>query len=99
MAEAIGFIARLDDVAMMRESVEERRGHLRIDEDAGPLGEDQVRGDDHTGVLVQLREQVKEQRAPGLGQRQVAQFVEDHEIQVHQLVREPSGPATGLFLF
>ena len=63
MTEAIGLVACLDDVSVMREAVEQRRRHLRIAEDARPLGEDQVRSDDHAGVLVQLRQQVKEQRA------------------------------------
>ena len=63
VAETIGLVAGLDDVAVMGEAVEERRRHLRVAEDARPLGEDQIRRDDDAGVLVQLRQQVKEQGA------------------------------------
>jgi hypothetical protein len=76
VAEAIGLVARLDDVTVMRQAVEERGRHLGIAEDTGPLGEDQVRGDDHAGVLVQRGQQVKQQRATGLGEGQIAELVE-----------------------
>jgi hypothetical protein len=51
---------------VVREAVEQRGGHLRITEDARPFGEDQVRGDDHAGVLVRLGQRVKEERASRL---------------------------------
>jgi hypothetical protein len=38
---------------------------------------------------------VREQRAAGLGEGQIAQFVEDDEIQVHQLMRQTPGTAAG----
>ena len=37
VTEAIGLVAGLHDVAVMREPVEQCRGHLRIDEDSLPL--------------------------------------------------------------
>ena len=39
-------VAGLDDVAVMGEPVEQRRGHLGIGEHRGPFGEGEVRGDD-----------------------------------------------------
>ena len=74
MLESVGLIARLHDMAVMGEPVQERRRHLGIAKHAGPLGEAQVRGDGHAGVLVQLGEQVKQQRAAGLAERQVTAF-------------------------
>ena len=64
--EAVGFIAGLNDVAMMRESVQQRRGELGITEHAAPFREGQVRRNDHTGAFVDLRQQVKQQSPAGL---------------------------------
>ena len=63
VAEAIRLVAGLHNVAVMREAIEQRRGHLRIDKDAGPFGEDEVCRDDHAGVFIELREQVKRKRS------------------------------------
>lgn len=38
---------------MVREAVEERRGHLGIAEHASPLAEAEVGGDDGAGLLVE----------------------------------------------
>lgn len=46
---------------MMREAIEERRGHLCVCEDAGPFAEAEVGGDDHTGAFVELAQQMEEQ--------------------------------------
>lgn len=54
MAEAVGFIACLQDVAVMGKSVKQGRGHLGITEHGGPLCKRQVSGDQNAGVLVQL---------------------------------------------
>ena len=56
MPEAPALVAGLDDVAVVREPVEQRRGHLGVAEDAGPFAEAQVGGDDHAGVLVEFRQ-------------------------------------------
>jgi len=56
----------------MREAIEQRSGHLGIAEDLAPLPEAEVGGDDHAGVLVELGEQVEEQRTARLAERQVA---------------------------
>ena len=47
--EAPGLVAGLDDMAVMRQAVEQCRGHLGIVEDAGPLREAEIRRDDHAG--------------------------------------------------
>ena len=64
--EAVGFITGFDDVAMMRESIQQRRGELGIAEYTAPFREGQVRRNDHTGALVDLRQQVKQQCSAGL---------------------------------
>ena len=75
MPETIGLVAGFHDVAVMREPVEQGCGHLRVAEHAGPFGEGQVGGDDHTGALVELREQMEQQRPRRLRERQIAKLV------------------------
>lgn len=54
-------VSGFEDVAMMRETVEERNSHLGIAEDAGPFAEAQVGGDDNAGPLVELAQKMEEQ--------------------------------------
>ncbi|MNW08070.1 hypothetical protein D3C71_2047830 [compost metagenome] len=71
VAEAVGLVAGLDDVAVMGQAIQQRSGHLGIAEHRGPLRERQVGGDHHAGVLVQLGQQVEQQGATGLAEGQV----------------------------
>ena len=96
--EADGFVAGFQDVAVVHEPIEQRRGHLRIDEHAGPLAEVQVGRDHHAGVLVEAREQVEEQRSAGLAKGQVAQLVEDDQVEPKQTRRDPPRLALRLLL-
>jgi len=68
--ETVGLIAGLDDVAVMGQPVQERRGHLGVAEDAGPFPEGEVGGDHHAGVLVELGEEVEEQGPARLAEGQ-----------------------------
>ena len=77
--EAVALVTRLDDVAVMREPVQQRRGHLRVAEHRRPLGEVQVGRDHHAGVLVQPTQQMEQQGTAGLAERQVSQLGA-HEI-------------------
>ena len=61
MFEAPAVVAGLDDIAMVRDAVEQRGGHFRIAEDGGPLAEGQVGGDDDRGLLVELADEVEQQ--------------------------------------
>ena len=72
----------------MGQPVEQRRGQLGIAEHVGPFREAQVGGDDQAGLLVELAEQVEQQRTAGLAERQIAEFIEDDEIGVGQAVGE-----------
>ena len=44
--ESPGLVTGLDDLAVVCEAVEQRRRHLGIPEDGGPLAEREVGGDD-----------------------------------------------------
>jgi hypothetical protein len=46
----------------MGEPVEQRRGHLGIAEHTRSFAEAEVGGDDHAGLLIELGEQVEQQR-------------------------------------
>ena len=56
-------------MAVMRQPVEQRGGHLGIAKDARPFGEGQIGRDHHAGVLVEFRQQVEEQSSTGLTER------------------------------
>ena len=82
----------------MRQPVEQCGGHLGITKDARPFGEGQIGRDHHAGVFVEFREQVKQQSSTGLAERQVTQFIENHQIHAQQPQGNPSGFAGGLLL-
>lgn len=55
-------IAGFQDVAMVRESIEQRGGHLGIAEHLGPFAEAEIGGNDDAGALVALAQEVEQQR-------------------------------------
>ena len=86
MREAPTDVAGLDDVAVVREPVEQRGRHLRIGEYARPLAEREVGRDDDRRGLVEPADQVEQQLAAGLGERQIAQLVEHQQIDARDAV-------------
>ena len=54
VAEPVGLVARLDDVAVVGQAVQQGCCQFGIAEHAGPLSKRQVRGDHHARVLIQL---------------------------------------------
>ena len=89
--EAEAVVPGLQDVASVGEAVEERGGHLGVTEDGGTFAEAEVRGDDDAGALVELAQEVEEQRAAGCAERQVAQLIQDHEIKPCQAFGDLAG--------
>src|SRR5260370_39838509 len=55
--------------------------------------------DDDAGQLIDLAQQMEEQRSAGGAERQVAQFVQDDEVGVGKPSRNLPGPPLKLFLF
>ena len=88
--EAPALVARLDDVAVVGETVEQCGGHLWITEDARPFAEGEIGGDDDRGALVEAADGVEQQLPTGLGERQIAELVEDDEVQTGEIIGEPS---------
>src|SRR5690606_28742370 len=61
--------------------------------------EGQIGGDDDAGTLVELRDEVEEQLPAGLGEGQVAEFVEHDEVEPGQMIGNaalPPGAGLGL---
>ncbi len=81
----------------MREPIQQRRGHLRIPEHAAPLPEGEVGGDDERDALVELADQVEEQRPAVLGEGKIAELIEDDEVLVEESCSEAAGFAFAFF--
>ena len=77
----------------MCEAIEQGGGHLGIAEDAGPFSEGEIGRDDDRGSLIEKADQVEQQLAAGLGERQIAQLVEDDEVEAREIIGKPSLPA------
>jgi hypothetical protein len=63
------FVAGLHDMTAVREAIEQCGRHLGVAENAGPFTAVQIGRDHHAGVLVELAEQVKQQRDSCLAER------------------------------
>ncbi len=97
--EAPAVVACFDDIAMVGEAVEQCSGHLWVAEDTRPFAEGKIGGDDHRGTLVEPADGVEQQLPAGLGERQIAELVEDDEVQAGEIIGKPSlaaGPPLGL---
>ena len=77
----------------MGEAVEQGRGHLGVAEDARPFAEGEIGGDEDRGALVEAADEVEEQLAAGLGEGQIAEFVEDDEVQPGEIIGDTALPA------
>ena len=72
----------------MGEPVERRAGEPLAPQDLGPVLERQIGGDDETVALVGRADDVEQQLGARLTGRNVAQFVEDDQIELGQLRAE-----------
>jgi hypothetical protein len=97
--EAEAVVSGLQDMAMVREAIEERRRHFGVTEHRGPFAEAEIGGDDDAGSLVKFAEQVEQQGAARGTERQIAEFVEDDEVGVDEAARDLTGLSLGFLLF
>jgi hypothetical protein len=65
------------DVAVVGEAVEQRRGELLVAENLDLFAESQVGGDDGGAPFVALRQQVEKQLAAGALKRRLQQFLNE----------------------
>jgi hypothetical protein len=57
----------------------------------------EVCGDDDGGSLVQPADEMEQKLAPGLGERQIAEFVKDNEVHAREVIgNAPLASGTGL---
>src|SRR6202021_4272722 len=87
------------DGTTVGEALEERGRHLRVAEHGRPLAKAEISRDDDAGALVELAEQMEEQRSAGGAERQVAKLVEDDEIGGGEPGCDLSGFALKLLFF
>lgn len=86
-------VAGLDNVAVMGQSVEQRGGHLGVAEHARPFAEGEIGRHDDGGALIEPADEVEEERATGLGEGQIAEFIQHDEVHPGQMLGEPSLPS------
>ena len=70
----------LDDVGTEGESVDDCLAEAGVGEDARPLAEGQVGGDDQAGAFVALAEDLEDELGRAVGQREVAELVTDQKL-------------------
>jgi hypothetical protein len=96
--EAPAIVASLDDVAVVGQPIEHGGCHFGVAEHLRPIGEGEVGGDQQRGVFVEFADQVEQQLAARLAERQIAEFVDDDEIVAQQLLGQPATTTGGLLL-
>ena len=95
--EAPAVVSRFNDIAVVSEAVEQSSRHLGVCKDARPFAEGEIGGDDDGGALVESADEVEQELAAGLGERQIAEFVEDDEVHAGQVIGKPSLPRVAGF--
>ena len=78
---------------MVGQPVEQGGRHLGVAEDARPVGEGEVGGDDDRGSLVEPADQVEQELAAALRERQVTEFIEHHQVDTGELAGQGAGLA------
>ena len=59
-------------------------------ENGRPFAEGEIGRDDDRGALVEAADQVEQQLAAGLGEWQIAQFVENDEVEAGEIIGKPT---------
>ena len=75
---------------MVGQAIQQGGRHLGVAEDGCPIGEDEIGGDDDCRPLVEAADQVEEQLAAAVGKGQIAQLVEDDEVDPGKLLGQPA---------
>ena len=80
LLEPIALAVQLQNMDMVREAIEQRAGEPLAAEDACPFLERQIRGDNGRAAFMTLAEDLEEQLRAGLGERHIAEFVDDEQF-------------------
>ena len=84
---------------MVCQSVEERGRHLRIAEHRRPFAESEVRGHNDRGALVEPADQVEQELTSGPREGQIAEFIEDDEVEAREVIGYSTLLAAACFRF
>ena len=93
LPEPIAVPPDVDDVAMMDEAVDERRGHHVIAEDLAPFFKAFVAGQDGRRVFVPATHDLEEEHGPGARNREVADLIDHHETREDERAKAGRQPA------
>ena len=82
----------------MGQAVQHRSGQPFTAHHFGPLFKGQIGRDDQAGAFIRPADYVEQQFRPGLGERDVTEFVQQQDIQPFQVFVQPlQGPRFPLF--
>ena len=81
----------------MGQAIQQRGGHLGVAEDGGPFTKGEVGGDDDRSPLIEPADELEQELATGLGERQVAQFVHHDEVNAGQMIGQSARAAVAGF--
>ena len=88
--EAPAVVSGFDDIAMMGQTIEQCGRHLGVGEDGRPFAEGEIGGDDDRGALVEPADEMEQELAASLSERQIAELVENDEVHAGQLIGNPA---------
>jgi len=95
--EAPTVVPSLDDVAVVGQAIQQRAGHLGVDKDAWPFAEGEIGRHNDGGALIELADQIEQQLPAGLGEGEIAEFIEHDEVFADEIFRDPSLPSAARF--
>ena len=81
LTEAIRLALEEQDLCMVREAIEQRRRERGVAEDLNPAREVEIGGDQQAASLVPLSAELEQER-PTRAQAEIAQLVQDDEVDV-----------------
>src|SRR3954453_21673951 len=96
VVEAPGLSAGVDDVRAVGEAVNDGLGEPGVGEDLGPLAEGRVGGDDKRSAFVALGEDLEDELGGAVGQREIAELVNDDQLGAGVAGDDAGEPAGGL---
>ena len=99
LAHPVAAAADVDDMAVMRQAIDEHSGHDLVAQDLAPLLEAFI-GGQHSGcALIAPVDELEEEHGAGLADRQVADLVDDQERRIGEDLEAASQLAGGLGFF
>ena len=92
LAQPVAVAADRDHVAVVQETIEKRRCDHGVTKYSRPPADRAIAGHQHADALVAARHQLEEQMCGSRFERQVTEFVDDHQLRlakVNEAILEP----------